>query len=70
MNTPETIKSHAKDYNDRAWEQYSIQELGNWVHLLVKRASHRSDATKRAKDLYDAQNYLNMIQSHVDSQRA
>ena len=69
MQTPETIVSHATDYKDRAWEQYTIQELGNFVHLLVKRAGHRADAAKKTKDLYDAQNYLNMIQEHVNASK-
>lgn len=67
MNTPESILSHESAYRAAAWQEYSIQELGNWVHLLCKRAEHRNDPVKREKDLYDAQNYLNMIQSHLDS---
>ena len=70
MNTPESIIPHAPKYNDRAWEQYSLQELGNWVHLFAKRATHRTDADKRAKDLTDAQNYLDMMQAHLNDLRA
>lgn len=65
MRTPETIKAHASDYKDQAWRQYSIQELGNFVHLLVKRSSHRAEPEKRKKDLYDARNYLAMIEAHI-----
>ena len=65
--TPESITKHAGDYNDRAWEQYTLQELGSFVHLLAKRATHRSDAAKRAKDLYDARNYLAMMTAHLDA---
>ena len=69
MNTPDTIKPHAADYNDRAWEQYTLQELGNWVHLFVKRASHRTDKDKAAKDLTDASNYLDMMRAHIEDAR-
>jgi hypothetical protein len=38
-----------------------MQELGEWVHLLCKRAEHRSNPKKRKKDLYDARNYLSFM---------
>jgi hypothetical protein len=65
--TPESIKPMAPEYKDRAWEQYTLQELGNWVHLFAKRATHRADSAKRTKDIADAQNYLNMMQAHLDA---
>jgi hypothetical protein len=64
------LEAHAIDYKDQAWKQYSIEELGQWVHLFVKRASHRTNGEKRDKDLYDAQNYLLMIQEHINQARA
>lgn len=69
MKPPESITGHAPKYNDRAWEQYTLQELGNWVHLLAKRSTHRADSEKRAKDLTDAQNYLDMMQAHINHLR-
>lgn len=66
MNTPEEIKSHERDYKPDAWKSYSIEELGCFVHLLAKRSEHRSDFTKKAKDLEDARNYWRMIGSHLD----
>ena len=57
----ENIKKHQVDYKPKAYEAYTIQELGNFVHLLAKRATHRANAEKKAKDLYDAGNYLAMI---------
>jgi len=66
MKTPEAILSHAPDYKDKIWQQYSLQELGNWVHLFAKRATHRANPEKRAKDIDDAQNYLLMMQAHLD----
>lgn len=65
--TPKSMQSHEKDYREHAWDEYSIEELGEWVHLLAKRSTHREDAAKRAKDLYDAQNYLNAMQSKLDA---
>lgn len=69
IKTPNEIKKHADKYNTDAWKEYSPAELGQWVALLVKRAGHRSDSTKKTKDLDDAQNYLHMLQAHVDAAR-
>jgi hypothetical protein len=35
----------------------------------VKRAAHRAAPARQQKDLDDAQNYLNMMQSHIDAAR-
>lgn len=64
---PASIEPHQKDYQPDAWMMYSIDELGEWVHLLTKRASHRTNLEKAQKDLYDAQNYLNMMQEHLNA---
>ncbi len=64
---PSHLKAHEQDYKPQAWEQYSMQELGNWVHLLSTRAVHRSDTAKMKKDLYDARNYLAMMQAKLDN---
>lgn len=65
VKTPESIKPHEDDYKDKSWCEYSLTELGMWVHLLVMRSSHRSNLKKRAKDLYDARNYLAMMDAQV-----
>lgn len=67
MNTPTQIDQHASKYNNNAWQDYSVQELGQWVHLLTKRASMRADNEKKKKDLVDARNYWLMIGSHLES---
>jgi len=64
--TPEAIKPHVGDFKPSAWNAYSLLELGMWVHLLAKRAMHRASVPKRQKDLYDAQNYLTMMQAKLD----
>jgi hypothetical protein len=64
--TPETIKTHESDYKPQAWEQYTLAELGMWVHLLATRAGQRADPEKRRKDLYDARNYLEMMRARLD----
>lgn len=66
METPKSLEAHEKDYRPAAWQTYTLLELGGWVHLLTKRAEHRSSAEKRRKDLTDAQNYLDMMQAMVD----
>ena len=53
---------HPKD----AWRQYSIAELGTWVDVLTRRATVRTDKEKKEKDLYDAQNYLDMMQERLN----
>lgn len=64
--TPQGCVDHQPNYKAKAWEAYSLFELGMWVHLLTKRAEHRNVPEKRAKDLHDAQNYLDMMQSKLD----
>lgn len=68
--TPQGCQAHQPDYKAKAWELYSLAELGQWVHLLVKRAEHRSSLPKKHKDLYDAQNYLSMMQAKLDEAKA
>ena len=65
--SPAAIEPHAKDYKPNAWEAYSFFELGSWVGLLAKRAEHRTDKKKQAKDLYDANNYLEMMRAKLDA---
>lgn len=69
MKTPNRIKSHANDYKDKAWEQYTLSKLGQWVYLLAKRSQHRTTLEKKNKDLYDAENYLKMMKAHLDHLR-
>ena len=69
VKIPESIKEHQSKYKEGIWQTYSVHELGMWVHLFLKRAKHRSDKTKARKDVMDAQNYLNMMQSKVDEVR-
>lgn len=68
-NLPKSCEAHQVDYKENAWEDYTYDELGHWVHLLAKRAEHRVDLEKREKDLTDAQNYLNMMQAKLDEQK-
>ena len=51
------------DYNNRAFDEYTNEELEWWVHLLTKRAQHRKNEEKRIKDLYDASVYKNMLKN-------
>lgn len=60
-----SLEAHQQDYKPNAWDDYSFQELGQWVHLLTKRSEHRDNLEKRNKDLYDAQNYLDMMQNKL-----
>lgn len=69
MPTPESIKKHSQEFKDGSWRNYTFEDLGKWVHLLTKRAYHRTTKEKRVKDLYDAQQYLNMMQAHLDEHK-
>lgn len=63
MPTPDYIANngHAQDYKHGAWRDYSTEELVMWIHLLEKRASHRTNEDKMHKDLHDAANYRDML---------
>ena len=63
MSTPEEIKEFADKFKYGTWRNYSYEELAQWVSLLTKRASHRTDPLKAQKDLKDADNYLKMMNS-------
>lgn len=65
--TPAAIKSHQQDFKPNAWEAYTFNELGMWVHLLATRAAHRANSLKRQKDLYDASNYIDMMRAKLDA---
>jgi hypothetical protein len=69
IETPPALLAHEEDYHPEAWQQYTLAELGWWVHLLATRAGHRASPEKRQKDLDDAQNYLSMMQAILDSRR-
>lgn len=66
MNTPDSILEHETKYHANAWQEYSAQELLDWVTLLIKRSSHRTDVEKSAKDLKDASNYADMLMARLD----
>ena len=57
------IEKHQEDYKPKAYEVYSFRDLGNLVHLFAERATHRTNKDKLRKDLYDAKNYLSMMES-------
>ena len=58
---PASLAEHQPKYHAEAWREYTIEELGWWVKLFTKRAGHRSDPEKKAKDLHDAANYADML---------
>jgi hypothetical protein len=65
--TPNKLDAHDATYKKGAWHLYTMKELGDWVHLLTTRASHRNDRVKASKDLYDAENYLAMMQAKLNA---
>jgi hypothetical protein len=69
IENPPALLAHEEDYHPEAWHEYTLAELGWWVHLLTKRAGHRKDGPKRDKDLEDAQNYLSMMQAILDAKQ-
>lgn len=66
MEMPESLQPHQKDYKSDVWQEYSFVELGWWIYLFTKRAFHRTNSKKRKKDLYDAQNYLDIMQAKLN----
>lgn len=63
MSTPKSLTPHKDDFKKGSWRNYSPVELAGWAHLLSTRAQNRDSAQtdKIAKDLYDAQNYIDML---------
>jgi hypothetical protein len=60
-----TVAEHEKDYIKEIWREYTVQELANWVGLLCKRATMRSEKERAIKDLRDARNYLYFLEQKV-----
>ena len=56
------LEAHQQDYKEGIFKTYSLAELGQWVHLFHKRSWHRENPSKARKDLYDAKNYLHMME--------
>lgn len=44
----------------------TFTELGNWVHLLTKRAMRSHNSKQVTDDLKEAQNYLTVMQTKLD----
>jgi hypothetical protein len=65
-----SIAEHEQDYKEKAYLRYSFYELGSWVHNLAKRADHRDNEAKAAKDLEDARNYLAMMELKLKNKTA
>jgi hypothetical protein len=69
-NTPPAVAKHQADFKPEAWKDMSVIELATWVEQLTKRAARRANDAKRDKDLYDASNYLAMLQAKFEGARA
>lgn len=65
--TPVAIVEHAPKYIAGAWRDYPLEELGQWIHLLHKRARHRTSMSKRLKDLQNARNYWMMMGAWLEA---
>lgn len=59
------LEKHQPDYYQNSWEEYTFQELGNIIGFFAKRATHRAKEEKLRKDLYDAKNYLAMMEAKL-----
>ena len=72
METPQSIVKDEANYITAAWQDYTLDELGHWVHLLARRAEMRAPGAieKARKDLTDAQAYLDMAQAHLNAVKA
>lgn len=63
-------ESHSLDYKVNSWLDYSIEELGQWIALLIKRSGHRTNPDDAANDLNDAYIYFNMIRAKIQAQQS
>jgi len=59
------LEKHKPDYKPKAYEAYTITQLGGIVEFFAQRASHRTNEEKKRKDLYDAKNYLWMMEQKL-----
>ena len=77
MTTPKEIRELSENWKGGSWRDYEPWELGMWVHLFLKRATHRrfdgpdEEAHKQyrakvKKDLRDARNYAAMLREAVN----
>jgi hypothetical protein len=57
----EKLAPHNQDYQNNAMFVYTAEELQWWIRLFTKRSQHRASEAKRAKDLYDAENYREIL---------
>jgi hypothetical protein len=64
MKTP--LDEHMKDYRKDIWKEYTVEELMWWVLNLTRRSTHRKNIAKAKKDLYDAKNYLWMLEHAIE----
>ena len=60
------LSKHDKDYNPDAWMDYDEDEYLYWIRLLTKRATMRTNTDKMKKDLYDAKNYMWMLEQYLE----
>ncbi len=68
MHTPKSIRAHSSKYQDRAWEQYTPEQLSSWAINLTIRATHRNkdQKDKIEKDILDGRNYFDMLRAWMD----
>lgn len=71
MQTPEPAKALDPRFKSKGaeWKQYSPEDLGDWVKLLLKRADMRVDQADRQRDLDAAQMYFDMLGEHLKAAR-
>jgi len=66
MLLPKNLKE-SEDYEGGSWHaDYTLQELGNWVHLLDKRAKHRFKKEEKIKNLTNARNYITIMEAMLN----
>lgn len=70
LSKPACIEKHQADYKQEAWRDLSFIELALWVEQLTKRAGRRTIPVARDKDLYDAGNYLAMLNAKFEATKA
>lgn len=64
---PPSCADHQPKFKPNVWRDYTVAELGAWVGLFLKRATHRTQQQDAARDLDNAQNYFDMIQAHINA---
>jgi len=60
-------KKHEHKFKEDAYLNWTFEEFGKWIDLLIKRVDMRTTIAGRNKDLEDIQNYLELMNKKAET---